>query len=145
MKEIEKKYSNKDITVTWKPENCSHSTLCWKSLTGLPEVFNPKAKPWINLEGAATEKIIEQIKKCPSGALSFEYNNAPKAEILPIDEEILVEAKATGPIVVHGNLNVKLANGETIKKSRLTSFCGCGASANKPFCDGSHKNLNTER
>jgi uncharacterized Fe-S cluster protein YjdI len=66
------KYSNKDITVTWKPKTCMHSTHCWR---GLLKVFNPQKKPWINMEGAATDKIMEQVKKCPSGALSFHMNN----------------------------------------------------------------------
>ena len=66
------KYSNEEVTVVWKPNTCIHSTLCWK---GLIKVFNPKEKPWIKLEGAATEKIVEQVKKCPSGALSYFMND----------------------------------------------------------------------
>ncbi len=59
------------MTVVWKPSMCTHSTVCWK---GLIRVFNPKEKPWIKMNGAATEKIIEQVKKCPSGALSYFLN-----------------------------------------------------------------------
>jgi uncharacterized Fe-S cluster protein YjdI len=65
-------YSNDDITVIWKPHICTHSTKCWK---GLINVFNPKARPWINMEGAATKEIIDQIIKCPSGALSYKLNS----------------------------------------------------------------------
>ena len=65
------KYSNNEVTVVWKPNICIHSTLCWK---GLIKVFNPKEKPWIKMNGATTEKIIEQVKKCPSGALSYFMN-----------------------------------------------------------------------
>ena len=71
---IIKKYSNGEITVVWQPSLCIHSTICWKELTGLPEVFNPKEKPWIKMEGSTTERIAEQVKKCPSGALSFYFN-----------------------------------------------------------------------
>lgn len=67
------KYPNSDITVIWKPNLCQHSTLCWK---GLIAVFNPREKPWIKMDGATTERIIGQVQKCPSGALSFVYNNA---------------------------------------------------------------------
>ena len=62
------KYSNDEITVVWKPDICKHSTICWK---GLLPVFNPQEKPWIKMNGASTERIIEQVKKCPSGALSY--------------------------------------------------------------------------
>lgn len=72
------KYPNADITVIWKPDLCTHSTNCWK---GLISVFNPREKPWIKMEGSTTERIIEQVNKCPSGALSYIMNNAEqKAE-----------------------------------------------------------------
>jgi len=70
MKQI--KYSNDEITVVWQPELCKHSKICF---TEMPEVFNPKLKKWVNASGASSEKIIEQVKKCPSGALSYFYNN----------------------------------------------------------------------
>ena len=73
-----KKYSNGEITVVWKPSLCTHSTICWKAATGLPQVFNPMVKPWIKMEGANSDRIMEQVKKCPSGALSF-YNNGKGA------------------------------------------------------------------
>ena len=68
------KYSNGEVTIVWKPAICIHSAKCFK---GLPEVFDPKKRPWINAEGATTERIIEQVKICPSGALSF-FMNAEK-------------------------------------------------------------------
>ena len=61
-------YSNGEITVIWKPDVCKHSGKCF---TGLREVFDPKRRPWIDLTKAETQKIIEQVKKCPSGALSI--------------------------------------------------------------------------
>lgn len=75
MKDITKKYTNGEVTIVWKPAVCIHSTICWKAATGLPEVFNPMIKPWIKAEASTTEKMIEQIKKCPSGALSFYLND----------------------------------------------------------------------
>jgi putative redox protein len=73
--EKEIKYPNDEITVVWKPDFCQHSTRCW---TQLQEVFDYKKKPWINPNGASSERIIEQIKKCPSGALSYYLNNPEK-------------------------------------------------------------------
>jgi len=68
-------YVNDDITVVWKPELCQHSARCWSQL---PEVFDYKKKNWIDPHGADSERIKEQIKKCPSGALSFFKNNKSK-------------------------------------------------------------------
>lgn len=65
------KYKNRDLTIVWKPEVCIHSTLCWK---GLHEVFDPKRRPWIKADAAPSEAIIDQVKKCPSGALSYFMN-----------------------------------------------------------------------
>ena len=67
---MEKKidYSNGEIVVVWKPDLCIHSGNC---VRGLPSVFNTKRKPWIDAFGAASDEIIEQVKKCPSGALSI--------------------------------------------------------------------------
>lgn len=71
------KYSNGEVTVIWKPDVCIHSAKCFK---GLPEVFDPRKRPWVNIEGATTERIIEQVRICPSGALSFVMNNEIKDE-----------------------------------------------------------------
>lgn len=72
------KYKNDDITVLWKPELCKHSGRC---VTQLPQVFNLKAHPWINAKGADTQTIINQVNKCPTGALSFISNSEEDKEI----------------------------------------------------------------
>ncbi len=71
MKEITKKYTNSEVTVVWKPGICIHSAICFH---GLPEVFDPRKRPWVEITGAETSKIVEQVKKCPSGALSYFVN-----------------------------------------------------------------------
>lgn len=70
--EIIKKYSNGEVTVIWQPAKCMHSGNC---VRGLPEVFNTKETPWIKVQNSTTEKIIDQVKECPSGALSFYLNH----------------------------------------------------------------------
>lgn len=64
--------SNKDITVTYEPRLCIHAEKCAK---GLSNVFRTHVLPWINLDGAASEHIVSQIKKCPSGALQYWHNS----------------------------------------------------------------------
>jgi uncharacterized Fe-S cluster protein YjdI len=67
VEEITKQYTNGEVIITWKPGRCMHSANCFH---GLPEVFNPEKRPWVNPKAAPTQKIIDQVKKCPSGALS---------------------------------------------------------------------------
>lgn len=62
------KYTNGSITILWQPEICIHSGICAR---GLASVFDPKRKPWIDMDAADTERIVQQVKKCPSGALSI--------------------------------------------------------------------------
>jgi len=61
-------YSNGETTVVWKPSLCTHSAICAK---GLAEVFDPRRRPWIDMSKAETRQIIDQVRKCPSGALSI--------------------------------------------------------------------------
>jgi len=138
---MEKKYSNKDITVVWKPNACIHSAICWH---GLLEVFDPRKKPWINLEAADTERIIAQIEKCPSGALSWMQNEAGEPAVEQVDVETIVETIPNGPLMVYGNIAVKDAAGNETHKNKVTAFCRCGASGNKPYCDGSHQKIGFE-
>jgi len=65
------KYPNEEITVIWKPDICIHSG-------GLGKVFDPKRRPWIDMNHAETQQIIDQVRKCPSGALSFIVNEEKK-------------------------------------------------------------------
>lgn len=73
----EHNYSNGEVTIVWKAELCQHSKKCWM---GLREVFDPGKRPWINAEGADTQRIIDQVKQCPSGALSIFMNNEGRNE-----------------------------------------------------------------
>lgn len=136
-KNITKKYSNGEVTVVWQPGRCIHSTVCWKEATGLPSVFNPRERPWVKMDGANTERIVEQVKKCPSGALGFYYNNESKPEE-PAANETKVQVQRNGPLLVYGSLAVKDQNGTETVRQNVTAFCRCGLSGNKPYCDGSH-------
>lgn len=135
-REIIKKYKNGDLTVVWKPKLCIHAATCVKML---PEVYNPNEKPWIKAENASIEALKSQISKCPSGALSYEMKGEENS-----DHEVVtkVQVSANGPLLVHGELEVVGTDGKSEKKSRTTAFCRCGASMNKPYCDGTHNSTN---
>lgn len=132
----EKSYTNGEITVVWKPDVCIHSTICWK---GLYNVFQPKSRPWVKMDGASSERIRAQVDKCPSGALTW-YNNAD-GQAMEIDRETIVEVSQNGPLLVYGNVSIKHPDGSEEKKNKVTALCRCGASGNKPYCDGSHKKV----
>jgi uncharacterized Fe-S cluster protein YjdI len=139
MKDVTKKYSNGEVTIVWKPGLCIHSAMCFK---GLGEVFNPQKRPWITPEGATTEKIIQQVKKCPSGALSYYLNREVGDGEVEVEAETIVEPMINGPLMVYGNVSVRDSHGNITKKNNVTAFCRCGGSQNKPFCDGTHKKIN---
>lgn len=66
-----KEYTNGELTIIWQPDICIHSGICVQTL---PQVYKPKERPWIQIENATTDELIAQIKKCPSGALSYRLN-----------------------------------------------------------------------
>ena len=62
------KYAGQGFSVTYDKEVCTHAGVCVKTL---PQVFNPKNKPWVSTNGASKDEIGDMIKNCPSGALQF--------------------------------------------------------------------------
>lgn len=128
-----KEYTNGEVTIVWEPEACIHSGICVK---GLPNVFRPKVRPWIRIDKAETEDLISQVKRCPSGALSFYMNDKEDQPSEVLDAK--VEVLENGPLLVYGTLNVINKDGTSEIKKKTTAFCRCGVSANKPYCDGSH-------
>jgi uncharacterized Fe-S cluster protein YjdI len=132
-----KEYSNGEVTVVWEAEKCIHSAICAK---GLPKVFQPKDRPWIKIDAENTQAIVNQVKQCPSGALSF-YMNA-EGDKTSESMETKIEVVEDGPLLVYGTLKVTHKDGKQETKNRTTAFCRCGLSNNKPFCDGTHVKQN---
>lgn len=130
---IVKKYSNGEVTVVWEPSKCIHSGDC---VRGLPAVFDVNARPWVNVEGANAQQLINQVNQCPSGALSImEEDNKPFSP----DPISTVNVIPNGPLIIEGQLRLADDGEGELLESTKTAFCRCGASANKPFCDGAHK------
>ena len=72
-----REYTNGEITVNWYPSKCIHATTCYKELIS---VFNPRNRPWVDMKGAPTEEIVRVVKMCPTGALTYKYNNEIKED-----------------------------------------------------------------
>lgn len=143
MAKIDRKYTNDDITVVWKSELCIH---CAKCAVGLPKVFNPKSRPWVNMEGATSERILTQANKCPSGALSaYKNEDGPKEEETEQNSTVNIEVKNGGPLLVSGTVLVKDKDGTETLKENKTAFCRCGLSTNKPYCDGKHRGTDFDK
>lgn len=125
-------YRGKRITIHDNRAICSSAGFC---VRGLPAVWRRGQQPWIDPDAADPEKIIEVIRQCPSGALSFSLDDVEDQgpERVP---EILV--KRDGPYEVRGGIELEgedFCEGASREHYQL---CRCGASRNKPFCDGMH-------
>ena len=128
-----REYRNERVVVTWEAPLCIHSRNC---VTGAPAVFDPDARPWIDLEGADPEHLAGVVARCPTGALHLERldgnpNEAP-------DDHATAQAVRDSPRYLRGDLEVVDAEGDVIRRDTRIALCCCGASANKPFCDNSH-------
>lgn len=137
-KEIVKEYPKGDLIVVWKPKSCIHSEICVKTL---PEVYKPKEKPWIQTENASVDALKSQIDKCPSGALSYYTKGATSGNPSNENSATKVEVMSGGPLLVHGELEVTGSDGKLTRQKKTTAFCRCGASSNKPYCDGTHNKI----
>lgn len=146
----DREYTNGEITVYWKPSKCIHVTTCYRELI---EVFNPRKRPWINMEGAPTDDIIRIVDLCPTDALSYKRNkdiDAKKLEKKTIVEEVKIDTSAgaeirvmkDGPLVIKGSFTIVGSGGSELKHMKMASFCRCGQSLKMPFCDGMHRKVN---
>lgn len=144
-----REYTNGEITVFWKPDTCIHATICFMKLR---KVFDPTKRPWVNMQGATTQEIIDIVDQCPTDALTWKWNRdltVSEAEELnnelegeemvplPVTEISIVE---NGPALIKGKFRMKKSSGEPFETPAQIALCRCGSSHNKPFCDGSHFN-----
>lgn len=142
-----KEYKNNHVIVHWFPELCAHPGTC---LRLLPEVFNLKQRPWVNVNAAEPEDIISTIDKCPSGALRYSLPEGSKVDpqiangVGNINFEksnpaaVKIRVNANGPLLIEGPTVVIGLDGKPLKEGSKMALCRCGLSGNRPFCDGAH-------
>ncbi len=130
-------YKGATITINDNRSVCAHSGVCTDNLSA---VFRLRQEPFVDPDGATTDEIIAIINKCPSGALSYAVKGDNKHDENATTLAIMVAPN--GPYVVSGAINLLEAKqNEGASKNQMT-LCRCGASKNKPFCDGSHWSIN---
>ncbi|HTN54279.1 MAG TPA: (4Fe-4S)-binding protein [Anaeromyxobacter sp.] len=125
-------YAGDGFEVTYDPGTCIHAAECAR---GLPEVFDPQARPWVRPERAPAERIAAVVARCPSGALRF----VGRAEATQKASRTTVTLRPDGPLLLSGDVEVLGPDGTVLFAGPKTALCRCGHSARKPFCDGSHK------
>ncbi len=125
-------YAGQKITIHDNRGICAHAGRC---TDGLAAVFHLKEEPWIYPDSASAEEIIDTIKKCPSGALSYSVDGV---EYQVKDGKPSIFIAPNGPYVVSGGPALEnTERGEQTSTEHFT-MCRCGGSKNKPFCDGTH-------
>lgn len=137
IKDKRRDYPGKEITVHDNRKICSHAAEC---VNNLSSVFKLGSRPWINPDASKMNDIVDVVRRCPSGALSYsidgvEYRD-PEEQRNPT-----VTVLKNGPYHITGGIELIGENiqfGEGASKEHYT-LCRCGASENKPFCDGAHK------
>lgn len=153
-----RKYRNNEITVYWKPSACIHASYCYRELI---EVFDPSRRPWVDMNGSTTEKIIEVVNLCPTEALTWKWNDDSKNESVESDQHnhvrfkrpelvndaepvsdikpVYVKIMIDGPIILKGNFELVFNGTRREVKEGIISLCRCEASDHMPFCDGRHR------
>ena len=125
-------YAGKKITIRDNRSICAHAGYC---TDGLPSVFRHGEDPFIDPDGAVAAKIIDIINQCPSGALSYIIEDDTVTRLID-DASIFVSPN--GPYVVKGKAILLETVGGKGGSETTCTLCRCGASKNKPYCDGSH-------
>ena len=137
IKDKRRDYPGKEITVHDNRKICSHAAEC---VNNLSSVFKLGSRPWINPDASKMNDIIDVVRRCPSGALSYSIDGV---EYRDTEEQRnpTVTVLKNGPYHITGGIELIGENiqfGEGASKEHYT-LCRCGASENKPFCDGAHK------
>jgi uncharacterized Fe-S cluster protein YjdI len=122
-----KSYPTSGGVVKYSPRLCIHAAEC---VRGLPEVFKPTEKPWIQPDNAELAALAQTIARCPTGALQLEAEGYREA----VPEQLIFTLLENGPIYVRGLLTFP----ETEIQTTRFALCRCGRSGNKPFCDNAH-------
>jgi CDGSH-type Zn-finger protein len=126
-------FKGQQIVVRDDHSLCVHSGFCGNRITNI----------WNMLKGVDDSvvqgQIMAMVEKCPSGTLTFslEADGEAVEPDLPIEITVIPD----GPLWVSGGILVERRDGQPLEIRNRMTLCRCGASSNKPFCDGTHKEI----
>jgi CDGSH-type Zn-finger protein/uncharacterized Fe-S cluster protein YjdI len=121
----------RDVVLHFDTQRCIHARRC---VLGEPAVFLANAPgEWLFPDQATPERIAIVAAQCPSGAISYERLDGGPNEAAPAVN--VARVQENGPLALHAELRIEGHDGAVGFRATL---CRCGASANKPFCDGAH-------
>lgn len=112
---------------------CVHSGFCGNRITNIWKMRSESNDSQVLAE------IIAMIDRCPSGTLA--YTLEPGGEIIEPDLPKEVAIIPDGPLWITGGIPVERADWQPLETRNRVTLCRCGASAKKPLCDGSHKDI----
>ncbi|MCP3976393.1 MAG: universal stress protein [bacterium] len=122
-------YPGTGITVHDYRALCIHAAFCTNRLTDVWKMSHQTA------DTVVRSQMIGMIERCPSGALTYEIDGDVNEPDLPREISVV----ADGPLWVTGGIPVIRSDGTRLETRSRVTLCRCGRSANKPLCDGSHK------
>lgn len=128
-----KVYKGRGVSVQFNPARCIHAAEC---VRGLPEVFDPQARPWIQPAKATPDELVSVVSRCPTGALQAILDDGRDAGSVPARNELRIVAD--GPHHLRGDIEIRDDSGKALARETRMALCRCGASGNKPYCDNSH-------
>jgi CDGSH-type Zn-finger protein/uncharacterized Fe-S cluster protein YjdI len=122
----------REMTLIYEGRRCIHARFC---VTGAPRVFLANVKgPWIHPDAIDVERLVAIAEECPSGAIRYRRKDGrPDESAPPVN---LAAIRENGPYAFRALLVLDGA-----KAGFRATLCRCGASKNKPFCDGSHHEI----
>lgn len=126
-------FQGEKMDVSWDERLCIHIAECGQAKG---ELFVGGRKPWCVPDNSESNEVEDIVKRCPSGALSYQYKNGT-SETLSAKEN-KVTAIYNGPLYIEGDLEIDGAKDDMSSVKFRAALCRCGASKNKPFCDNSH-------
>src|SRR6202045_1964586 len=122
----------RQIELQFEAKRCIHSRFC---VTWAPKVFLANVQgPWIHPDAMPVEQLVEVAHACPSGAIRYRRKDgAPNEPVPPVN---LATVREAGPYAFRAALQIDGA-----PAGFRATLCRCGASKNKPYCDGSHHEI----